>query len=182
MHVDELIPRPDIDKRHSALISAPPERSWHAIERLDLRDSWTIRWLFRLRGLPSTSVTWDSLMRLGFTELIVDAPRETVLGLVAQPWRPRGGIRRVAPEDFTEFNEPGYVKIAWSFAVATAATAWSAAGLTVFAGSPGFCLSAPLRFRYTTARSARRHRLSALPRLARGASRVHRLVLRNYKP
>jgi hypothetical protein len=122
MHVDELIPRPDIDERHSVLVPAPSDRSWHAIERLDLRDSLTIRWLFRLRGLPATSVTWDSLMRLGFTEIVADPPRETVLGLVAQPWRPRGGIRRVAPEDFADFAEPGYVKIVWNFAVAAAAT------------------------------------------------------------
>lgn len=122
MHVDELIPRPDIDKRHSVLVSAPPDRSWHAIERLDLRDSLTIRWLFRLRGLPTTSVTWDSLMRLGFTEIVADPPRETVLGLVAQPWRPKGGIRRVPPEDFSDFNQPGYVKIVWNFAVTPAST------------------------------------------------------------
>lgn len=135
MHVDELMPRPDIDKRHSALVSAPPDRSWHAIERLDLRDSWTIRWLFRLRGLPSTSVTWDSLTRLGFTELVVDPSREKVLGLVAQPWRPRGGIRRVAPEDFAEFDEPGYVKIAWSFAVASAATGSRVTTVTLVAAT-----------------------------------------------
>ncbi|MBW3612638.1 MAG: hypothetical protein KY392_02115 [Chloroflexi bacterium] len=41
-----------------------------------------------------------------------------VLGLVAPPWRLDGGLRPTDAAHFDAFDEPGYVRITWSFVLA----------------------------------------------------------------
>jgi len=51
-----------------------------------------------------------NFLRLG------EAPeREFVLGMVGQFWRPRGGLRPIAPDTFAAFAEPDFAKLAWGF-------------------------------------------------------------------
>lgn len=135
MQIDELIPHPDTDQRHSVLVAADPQRAWDSVRALDLGESWTIRALFAARGLPRAEVTWATLARLGFVPLVDDPPHELVLGLVARPWRRRGDIRAVTAEEFAAFDEPGYVKIAWSFAVTEAATGSRVTTVTLVAAT-----------------------------------------------
>jgi len=40
--------------------------------------------------------------------------REVVIGAVTQPWEANVVFRHVAPQKFSDFHEPGYVKIAWT--------------------------------------------------------------------
>jgi hypothetical protein len=40
--------------------------------------------------------------------------RELVLGAVTQPWQANVVFRALPPETFAAFNEPDYVKIAWT--------------------------------------------------------------------
>jgi len=35
-------------------------------------------------------------------------------GAVTKPWEPNVTFRALAPDEFAEFREPGYVKIAWT--------------------------------------------------------------------
>ena len=47
--------------------------------------------------------------------VLADAPgREVVVGAVTQPWRANVTFHGLSPDEFAEFNEPGYVKIAWT--------------------------------------------------------------------
>ena len=39
------------------------------------------------------------------------------MGTVTQPWVANVLFRSVSPEEFMAFNEPGYVKIAWTLRV-----------------------------------------------------------------
>ncbi|MDH3729791.1 MAG: hypothetical protein OES13_01510 [Acidimicrobiia bacterium] len=55
------------------------------------------------------------MVRAGFMVLRDDAPTDIVLGLVGQPWRPSGGLQRLSPAEFVNFDEPGFVKVVWSF-------------------------------------------------------------------
>jgi len=113
--IDQFMPLPQFHFAHSIQIEAPPERVFAAVERMDLRASVSCRALFALRGLPSDGLTMDGLLRMGFTRLAEREDREIVLGLTGRFWRLRGDLRRVASDDFFEFDEDGFAKICWSF-------------------------------------------------------------------
>jgi hypothetical protein len=40
--------------------------------------------------------------------------QEIVMGSVTQPWNANVVFRRLTPDEFVAFNEPDYVKIAWT--------------------------------------------------------------------
>jgi hypothetical protein len=40
--------------------------------------------------------------------------REIVMGAVTQPWKANVVFRPLLPDDFVAFDEPGFVKIAWT--------------------------------------------------------------------
>jgi hypothetical protein len=43
-----------------------------------------------------------------------DSRAEIVVGAVTKPWEPNVTFRSLAPDEFSGFAEPGYVKIAWT--------------------------------------------------------------------
>ena len=128
MLIDRFMPEFDVTERHGTLVAAPPEAAYEAVRRVDLGRSAQIQVLFALRGMPAfllwrrrgggrPTLTLDDLLRSGFSLLEEDPPFEIVLGLVGTFWRPTGGIRRIAGEEFEAFAEPGYAKAAWNFRV-----------------------------------------------------------------
>lgn len=52
-----------------------------------------------------------------FVTLAEEPGREIVFGAIGRFWKPRGGLRRVAPDAFMAFTEPGYAKAAMIFLV-----------------------------------------------------------------
>jgi hypothetical protein len=62
----------------------------------------------RPRGL----LAWAKSLGWG---VLAEAPgREVVMGAVTQPWVADVVFRPLSPEAFTTFNDPGFVKIAWT--------------------------------------------------------------------
>jgi hypothetical protein len=53
-------------------------------------------------------------LRLGWGVLAEEPGRELVMGAVTQPWKGAVTFRRLAPEKFAAFDEPGYAKIVWT--------------------------------------------------------------------
>jgi hypothetical protein len=51
---------------------------------------------------------------LGWRVLAELPGRELVVGAVTKPWESNPVFRGMAPDEFTRFQEPGYVKIAWT--------------------------------------------------------------------
>jgi hypothetical protein len=65
----------------------------------------------RPRGLlaETTSMGW---------RVLADIPgQEVVVGAAAQPWTQNVTFRPIEPAQFAAFNEPGYVKIAWTLRI-----------------------------------------------------------------
>ena len=117
MLLDELLPEYDVVSRHARVMTAPPERVYAALRGIDFGASPIVRGLWWLRSIGrERAMTWDALLRLGFTLVADDPPHELVLGLIARPWRLDGGIVRVTADEWREFDSPGFTKIAWSFA------------------------------------------------------------------
>ncbi|MBT4098113.1 MAG: hypothetical protein HOM68_22980 [Gemmatimonadetes bacterium] len=114
---DELLPHYDIESAHDITIEAPVQSVYEAARGLDLAASWTIRFLFRLRGLPTTALNLEGLNQLHFKTLLEDPPYRYVLGLAGQFWRPSGHLLDFDPQSFTTLEPPGFAKAIWSFEI-----------------------------------------------------------------
>jgi hypothetical protein len=113
--MDHFMPRWDVATRHETIIRGTPADVMRAVKRLDLGRSRLARALFRLRGMPRASCTLNGALRLGFVLLGERPDRELVLGLAGRFWTPRGDLRRVTPERFLSFAEPGTARAVWGF-------------------------------------------------------------------
>ena len=120
MLIDDFLPQYDFAEHHSIIINASAESVYAAVHMLDFSGSPVIRWLFRLRGLPATSLKKDGLLRIGFIPLGELPPHELLLGLVGQFWTLSGNLARMDSLGFREFNQPGYAKTVWNFAIVCA--------------------------------------------------------------
>lgn len=110
------------------VVQAPPEVTYAAITQANLMDP-VVRGLFSLREGPARvlarfrsasrpplprSLTMNDLLRpeTGMVVLAEEPEVETLVGSVGRFWERDYGWRRVSPEEFTGFDEPGYAKLA----------------------------------------------------------------------
>jgi hypothetical protein len=124
--LDRFMPRFDVREHHQATVRAPAAATYTAARELDLRRSPLIGGIFRARQLlmrgraapASTAGSFlDEVQALGWRVLVEEPGRELVMGAVTQPWLADVVFRGVPPEDFAAFEEPDYVKIAWTVGV-----------------------------------------------------------------
>jgi hypothetical protein len=117
MLIDQALPKYDEREYHQIDIRGERREVYQTARTIDFSDSLIIRTLFRLRGLPSTSTNLDGLLRVGFL-LVREIPdKEFVLGLVGKFWTLRAEILKLNPVQYGEFNQRGYAKLAWNFAI-----------------------------------------------------------------
>jgi hypothetical protein len=114
MIIDKYVPRWDIGKENK--ISFPHSRlpNVSVIHGIDFGSSHIIKSLFLLRGLPSSEITIKRFIDIGFS-LIAEDDSELVIGLIAQPWKLTGNLKRVSSAEFIEFRQADFVKIGWNF-------------------------------------------------------------------
>lgn len=125
--IDRFIPDPDFQETRELHVEAVPKEVLAAIKGTDLRDP-VINTLFAVRDLPNRlarklgggttemdNVSFTNIPDVGpgWTRL-GEEDHELVLGAIGKFWRRDYGARDVAPEDFTSFDEPGYLKLAVS--------------------------------------------------------------------
>ena len=121
--LDRFMADYEIAERHHIRVAAPAEITFAAACEADLMHSPIIRELFRTRELvlgskpgpgehPRGVVPFTK--SLGWSVLTEVPNREIVMGTVTQPWRPNVVFRPLTPDQFIAFNEPEYVKIAWT--------------------------------------------------------------------
>jgi len=124
--LDRFMPTYEVVERRHIFVAAPAEITFAAACEADLLHSPIIRAIFRTREFVLGSQR-DSAEHprgvLAFTKsigwsVLAEVPgREIVMGSATQPWNPNVVFRRVTPEEFVTFNEPDYVKIAWTLRV-----------------------------------------------------------------
>jgi hypothetical protein len=121
--LDILMPNYEVADRHRVRIAAPADVVLATATEMDLESCGVIRGIFKarefiLRSKPDTSNRLRGLLAemksLGWRELAHLPGREMVMGSVTKPWEPNPVFRGLAPDEFTKFQEPGYVKIAWT--------------------------------------------------------------------
>lgn len=124
--LDKLMPTYEVVERHEKRVHAPASVTWDAALALDLQRSPVIRAIFAGRELvlhskparPPTSKTFlQEVLDLGWGILAEEPGRELILGTVTKPWEPDVRFRRLPPDTFAAFQEPGYAKIVWTLVV-----------------------------------------------------------------
>lgn len=124
--LDRFMPVYEVVERHQIQVAAPPEVAFTAAREMDLRRSGLTRALLRGREVLMRSQAVERSLPPGLIEMatslgwvvLAELPkREIVVGAVTQPWRADVEFRSIPPEQFAAFEEPGYVKIAWTLRV-----------------------------------------------------------------
>jgi hypothetical protein len=127
--LDRFMPVYEIAERHHINVGAPANISFAAACDVNLEGCAVVRAIFHGRALilgskpdqsPRPSRLLDAVQRLGWRVLADDPGREIVLGAVTRPWDADVVFRSIPPEEFAAFDEPGYVKIAWTLRAAPA--------------------------------------------------------------
>jgi hypothetical protein len=124
--IDHYMATFDVRSRHEIEVAAPADVTYRSARNLDLGGSPPVMVLFAIRAIPhlltgkarpSRSLTLETVLDLGFVMLEENAPHEFVMGSVGKFWRPDSGMIRIAPEEFRDFDTPGFSKGIISFTV-----------------------------------------------------------------
>ena len=124
--LDRFLPDCEVRERHEVRVAAPAAVTFAAARELELQRSPLIRGIFRGRELLMGATAsrdrtpqrpfLEEVLTLGWRILAEEPDREIVVGAVTQPWRANVVFRGIPPEEFAAFDQPGYVKIAWTLA------------------------------------------------------------------
>jgi hypothetical protein len=120
--LDRLLPEYDVNEVHSSVIAAQPGAVLEAIRELTPRDVplmvvlMTLRTGPRAHRLSGGGSILAGFERAGFV-VLRDGLDGLAYGVVGRFWRPSGGLRRIDPSEFADFDEPGYAKGVIAFEV-----------------------------------------------------------------
>ena len=121
--LDHFMPNYDVVERHHVTVAAPADVVFATACQMDLNRHPVVRVLVAVRqfvlGARQASTTsptglLDYARSIGWGDLAAVAGREVVLGAVTRPWEPNVVFQPLSRDAFRAFNEPGYVKIAWT--------------------------------------------------------------------
>jgi hypothetical protein len=121
--LDRFMPTYEIVERHQIRVAAPAAVTLDAARHVDLQASPVVRTIIRTREFI-LGATPDNRQRprgllaevqaLGWGVLAEVPGREVVVGAVTKPWEANVTFRALPPDQFAAFDEPDYVKIAWT--------------------------------------------------------------------
>ena len=121
--LDRFIPVYDVVERRRIAVHAPAATTLAVARDMELTSLPIVRVIFKgreliLRAKPERRQRprglIEDVLSLGGVILAEIPDREIVVGAVTKPWEPNVTFRSVPPDAFAAFDEPGYVKIAWT--------------------------------------------------------------------
>ena len=127
--LDRLMPLHDVRAVQHVVVDAPTDTTYAAIDRLDLNRDRLVAAISAVRLLPERirrrrqgeppagpGTDFDRFAAM-WTPLADVPGGQKVLGLVGAFWQRDTGLIKVAAEDFTAFDRPGFGKVAMSYVV-----------------------------------------------------------------
>jgi hypothetical protein len=126
--LDRFLANPEVDEYHQITVGAPAAITLAAAKQTDLQGGPIASAIFWLRAVPallrgepfrpqgSRGIVAETL-GLGWGVLAEVPDREIVIGAYTQPWHEQVTFHPLPPEEFAGFNQPRYVKIAWTLGV-----------------------------------------------------------------
>jgi len=124
--LDTYMPDFEVAERHTIQINAPSRLVFSTALQTNMEGSAIIRALFRSRefilggNAPPPSPPkglLNQLTSIGWGMLAEIPRQEIVMGAATQPWAANPVFRPIPPHEFKAFNEPNFVKIAWTLSV-----------------------------------------------------------------
>jgi hypothetical protein len=125
--LDRFMPAYEVAERHQVRVAAPAAVTLAVAREVDLQGSPVVRTIIRARELILGATPDDrprprggllnEVQSLGWGVLADVRDREVVVGAVTKPWEANVIFRALPPDQFAAFDEPGYVKIAWTIRV-----------------------------------------------------------------
>jgi hypothetical protein len=128
--IDDYLPAWHLHEEHRVFVKAAPERVMAAVHESTFRDIPVFMALTRARAMAfgrfeGGPASIDSLPVLrtitqrgsGFHILAEDPGREIVIGMIGRPWTSERPVTFEKPEEFKQFNRPGYVKVSFNLRV-----------------------------------------------------------------
>jgi len=121
--LDRFMPAYEIAERHHIRVAAAAAVTLDVAREVDLLASPVARTIIRAREVilgatpderPRPRGLLAEVQSLGWGVLAEVPGREVVVGAVTKPWEANVTFRALPPDQFAAFDEPGYVKIAWS--------------------------------------------------------------------
>lgn len=128
MLIDDFLPDFDVSEYHELDICAPRQRVYDAVSNLNLSRSTIVRLLLAARGMAALlsksnnsaeepCFNLEGLLQSGFVLLGKEPQKELLLGLVGKFWKPTGTVRKISADAFQAFDEKGFAKAVWNFAI-----------------------------------------------------------------
>ncbi|HKR04566.1 MAG TPA: SRPBCC family protein [Bacteroidia bacterium] len=128
--IQNYLPNPRHTEIHRIFVNAKPEVAWQAARHFDMSEVPWIKLLFDIRTLPDklcgkekthekVGLGVDQIAKsdAGFMILHETPGKEVVVGSVGQFWHLKIPFKKIGPDKFRNFNNPGYGKIAWAISV-----------------------------------------------------------------
>ena len=121
--LDRFMPDYEVVERHNIRVGAPADCAFAAACDLDLQRSRIVRAIFRTRELilgskqqdtPAPRTLLAMMQALGWGVLAEIPGHEIVAGAVTRPWEADVVFHAIPADEFAAFDEPGWVKIAWT--------------------------------------------------------------------
>ena len=121
--LDRFMPECEVVERHHIHVAAPAAMTLAVARDMELYKLPVVRAMFKgreliLRAAPDNRPRPRGLLAevqsLGWVVLAETPGEEIVVGAVTKPWEANVTFRPVPSEEFAAFNEPVYVKIAWT--------------------------------------------------------------------
>jgi hypothetical protein len=117
-----FMPEYEVSERHHIAVAAPAAVTFAAARDQDLLQSGVVRAIFKAREIvlggtdrtPHRRGLLADTLALGWGVLAETPERQIVVGCVTRPWEADPVFHALAPDQFAGFNDPGYVKIAWT--------------------------------------------------------------------
>jgi hypothetical protein len=117
MLLDKFLPEYHYREKHEIVINASPTNVYDLVTRLDMAESWIIKALLALRGLPSQLMNKDQMHRTRFIELENLPQKEMIIGLIGQFWKPTGNLQLFKPDEFVAYDKKDFLKAVWNFEI-----------------------------------------------------------------
>jgi hypothetical protein len=123
--LDRFMPTYEVREYHETRVAAPVEIAFDAVRALDVNRSRLARGIFRARQIALRAHHSPRMPSRPFLEeakalgwgVLAEAPgREIVFGAVTRPWMANVRFESIPPGDFSSFDTPGFVKIAFTMA------------------------------------------------------------------
>jgi hypothetical protein len=113
----KYLPYFHFSEKHSIRIAASPRQIFALVNRMDFRESFVIRMLYRLRGMPGNMLGREGMSRGGFITLEQQDEREIIIGVIGKFWKLSGNLMTFNPEAFRHFRQSGFARATWNFEI-----------------------------------------------------------------